>query len=247
MPIDAFLCFRRCVQAPESCPPRFHFNGKSIVPVFQRCTDLEWCSTSIRYQSFCFYVSKGVHRSGVMSSKVLLQWDINTYVPKFPKICAGPKWCLLEFHCNGIFGECVPASPEVTGSTGPGVQSNVPLEYKCAPMIYVVYPYIPVPTTTGVQVSALQCIILRKTYALRAIFRCLLLVFKSPHSDVLYYAKHMHSEPTSMSSPSRRRLIHEWWKNIRFRPTSAGPWVMGDAHCRLTHEIWKSTGNIGWF
>ena len=44
----------------------------------------------------------------------------------------------------------------------------------------------------------------------------------------------------------RHRPTHEWCKNFLFRPTSAGPWVMGDSHHRFTHQIWKSPRNIGW-
>ena len=43
----------------------------------------------------------------------------------------------------------------------------------------------------------------------------------------------------------RRRPTHEWCKNFLFRPTSAGPWVMGDSHHQFTHQIWKSPRNIG--
>ena len=42
------------------------------------------------------------------------------------------------------------------------------------------------------------------------------------------------------------QLAHETWKNLRDRPTSAGPWIMGATRYRLTHQPWNLWLSIMW-
>jgi hypothetical protein len=53
--------------------------------------------------------------------------------------------------------------------------------------------------------------------------------------------------PSEQTSPSRHRLAHEFWRNLRFWPMSAGPLHIKDSPRRFTHDIWKSVRIIGWW